>query len=150
MKTCYKCNISKTPEEFGPNRYQVDGLQTYCKNCRRPYMRKRYTEKKDYLTEQGAKRKFNLRMKIFERIGKKCVTCGNTNLYHLQIEHKYDDGKTDRISLHTSKVLRQYLLGHKNITRLQPMCSNCNIEKQLRKYKHLPKFIEEYNAKFKL
>lgn len=33
-KTCYKCNKTKSPEEFHKNKYNYDGLQKMCKLCR--------------------------------------------------------------------------------------------------------------------
>ena len=150
MKICFKCKISKTSEEFGSNITQSDGLQSYCKKCRIPYMRKRYKEKSDHMNKIGAKLKFKYKIILMNLLGGvNCVKCDNTNLYHLQIEHKNDDGKTDRDKYrgNMTKMYKSYIDGKEDIDRLQVMCSNCNIEKQLKKYKHLSKFIEEYNAK---
>lgn len=144
QKVCSKCKLLKLAIEFGPNAGKSDKLQTYCKECRRPWGRQRYSQKKEYLTEQGARNKFSLKLQFLKKLGGKCNVCGNSNLYHLQIDHKFDDGKIDREKgCMLSTMIRKYLRGEYDINRLQCLCANCNMEKQLRKYKFFPKFVEE-------
>lgn len=44
MKTCSKCKIEKSVEEFNKDRQKRDGLISYCKSCARAY-REKHREK---------------------------------------------------------------------------------------------------------
>lgn len=58
-KECIRCNQIKDISEFGKNKKKKDGLQVYCKECRRQ-------EGKKYYYEQGGKEKVQERQKTDE------------------------------------------------------------------------------------
>jgi hypothetical protein len=44
MKTCNKCNLSKLESEFHRDSSKKDGLVTFCKECKKKYRKKYYSE----------------------------------------------------------------------------------------------------------
>jgi len=85
---------------------------------------------------------YNLKIRLIDRLGGKCVKCWNRNLFHLQIEHKFNNGALRRKQYPKTKVLfRAYLKGKLPISELQCMCANCNQEKHIRENKRLTEFL---------
>ena len=46
MKQCSKCKSNKPLSEYHLNKQNKDGLNSYCKDCKKKYMRKNYQSKK--------------------------------------------------------------------------------------------------------
>lgn len=64
MKTCKKCNLEKTIDEFGRNKAKKDGLDIYCKECNALKSRKSKKDKekiKQYNKEYRLKNSDNLK-----------------------------------------------------------------------------------------
>lgn len=47
MKTCTKCKIEKTPEDFYPSKHTADKLSCYCKDCQKSEAKKSYLKRKE-------------------------------------------------------------------------------------------------------
>jgi len=58
------------------------------------------------------------RREILNELGNRCVCCGDTEGMYLEVDHVFNDGKTDRAP--TIKKIR------KNRERYQLLCCNCN------------------------
>jgi hypothetical protein len=66
----------------------------------------------------------NLRNKVLEKLGGKCVQCGFSDWRALQVDHKNSDGAAER---RESKSITQYLKSIlKNSDCYQILCANCN------------------------
>lgn len=57
MKTCIKCSAPKNIGDFYKNKRNRDGLDTYCKSCRREYMKNYHKEHPEYGREYYEKHK---------------------------------------------------------------------------------------------
>ena len=55
MKTCTKCGVSKTPEEFGLDRNKKDGLPSWCKKCNAEGGKKYYAANKETIARKAKK-----------------------------------------------------------------------------------------------
>ena len=53
MKECQKCNIEKPFGDFHKNRRAKDGLNRWCKSCKKQADAKRREEKRDHLNAQS-------------------------------------------------------------------------------------------------
>jgi hypothetical protein len=51
MKNCTKCNINKDLTEFSKRKSSKDGLNLWCKNCNKSYLKTYYLENKERLDE---------------------------------------------------------------------------------------------------
>ena len=61
-------------------------------------------------------------------LGTKCVVCGFTHPYALQIDHVNNNGKEDRKKYNTQQKLYEHILAV-NGEGYQVLCANCNIIK---------------------
>ena len=73
--------------------------------------------------------------KIYDRLGRQCVCCGERDQMYLQIDHVFNDGAQHRKEYHesaktiSSHQLLKYL--DKNPDGLQVLCCNCNFAKKI-------------------
>lgn len=51
MKKCSKCKIEKELSDFNKNKVRKDGLQSYCKGCKKEYKGQWYKANKEKITE---------------------------------------------------------------------------------------------------
>lgn len=146
-KRCPTCKVIKPLISFDKNRYQIKGVQPYCKSCRRPYARAYYLKRKDYINKRNSKYRIFMRFQLIQKLGGKCIECGNNNPFHLQLDHVLNDGADERREYKATgtnrKMLLDYLKGKKDISNLQVLCANCNYEKSLKMYKYYMEFIKE-------
>lgn len=63
MKPCMRCNIEKTPIEFGTDKQKSDGLRPYCKECERAY----WENNKDARNKQRRESYVNRKEIIYKR-----------------------------------------------------------------------------------
>lgn len=74
----------------------------------------------------------NIRIKIFELLGNKCIRCGETDWRCLQVDHVNNDGYNERKKIRGSwayykHILEKIKLGSKDY---QLLCANCNWKKR--------------------
>jgi len=154
-KECAKCNEEKERTEFGKANGRKDGLQPYCKQCRKGYASKNkdklakyhreyrgrekyqewlaeYVEKnKEYISSRSKKYRDKLKAKAFCRYGGYvCACCGETEEAFLAIDH-INGGDTQ----HRKEIAKQgfggngiyYWLRKNNYPKgFQVLCHNCN------------------------
>ncbi|MEQ1349605.1 HNH endonuclease [Acinetobacter junii] len=131
----FNCDLCKDEVSFAPNGFSIDGM-TFCLNCikriafgyfehidRRyeaEYYQEQFKTKMQYQSatsqSQHKKKKIgqSLRMKVYERDGFKCVTCGTQQ--NLSLDH----------------IKPEVLGGESTIENLQTMCKSCNSRKGAR------------------
>jgi hypothetical protein len=128
MKICIKCKIQKT--EFRKSKKYIDGLDVYCKECRR------IADKKTYNTNLAGNRKAGLesKNKIRERnrqfireylIGKSCIDCGENDPIVLEFDHF--ENKKDNLS----EIIQNNSIGkiETEIKKCNIRCANCHRRK---------------------
>ena len=70
-----------------------------------------------------------LKTQCFEKLGNKCVGCGTTDQSVLCIDHKYNNGQSERASgISNIRIQRKVLEGS---DEYQLLCFNCNLKKSI-------------------
>jgi hypothetical protein len=151
-KICSKCNKELNLECFVKNKSEKDGHYHYCKKCRINIRKEEYRKnklnsnfikkQKEYskwygknykqkIKEAAKKQRIKLRKIIFNHYGKKCVCCGENDLFALTIDHINNDGYIHRkkISLAGHNFYR-WLINNDFPKGFQVLCWNCNEEKR--------------------
>lgn len=137
-KICTGCDEEKSHTQFNKDRYSKDGLQTYCKQCKK-------IRQKDYLNtfdgyikyiygdlKSNAKKR-NIKVEIteidivdmYKRQGGKCAL---TNFDMTYIKNTIGDGRDER-NLYNISVDRFDSSGDYTIDNIQLVCSGINTMK---------------------
>ena len=92
----------------------------------------------------------NLKINAYNALGGcKCEICGNTNLVHLNIDHRNNDGSNDRkkIALYTFyRFIVNRILPEEYIKTLRVLCWNCN-KGRVRDYMDIPYENQTYSQR---
>jgi len=67
---------------------------------------------------------------VFDHYGRKCVCCGETREYFLQIDHVNDDGYLHRKEIGPTNLYR-WAIQNGFPDTLQTLCANCNFGKKM-------------------
>ena len=88
MKTCVKCNISKSEGDFNKNKSMKDGLQKYCRACsqERDKIHTSTPEYKQKMVERN-RFKYDKLSEFKSEFGGSCVCCGESRLHLLDFHH---------------------------------------------------------------
>ena len=122
LRNCNKCGHPKDPRDFG-HKGRV------CSSCRREYNSNYYVKNKLDLNEQSKTNIQELNTKIFDILGKSCMTCYETELEFLTVDHVDNDRKQERDYMsHVWK--RDLIAGKVDASKYQVLCRNCNEAKQ--------------------
>jgi len=118
--------------------------------------RKRYFKNKKNRLEAIKIRDLEDHKKIFDILGNKCVSCGETNLNFLTLDHIHNDGyldKTKNGSSLTKTFIRKYRKSGWPIEEIkqkfQILCYNCNSAKVKRDYFDLPYEEQSYGQRYR-
>lgn len=71
-----------------------------------------------------------IRQRAIEKLGSKCVSCGETNPLVLEIDHKENDGKWDRQVRNVFRIVKDIASGI-GLDSFQLLCANCHRLKHL-------------------
>jgi hypothetical protein len=151
QKKYYKDNLEYYTE-YNRNRYWNDRdgdlarSHEYYKENKESileYQAKYYQENKEYLIDYQRKYVNELRNKLYQILGPRCVVCGIDDLQFLTVDHINDDGGRDREERGGLPGLLRYLRGidwnEKYIREnLQILCYNHNCGKGRRLYLDKP------------
>ena len=136
MKICSKCKIKKPNTSFWKSKKNKDGDQGYCIECALAW-RKIWKEErggKKYHRDYMRKARRDLREKLIDLLGAKCMGCGIIDRRLLQIDHIKDGGATHRKKF-TVAGYQYYKDMVKSIekgeNKYQLLCANCNYLKAL-------------------
>ena len=119
MKTCKKCKLPK--EDFRKSKKYLDGLDTFCKECRRVADKKTYNTNLTKNREAGlnSKNKIRERNRQFIReylMGKSCIDCGEKDPIVLEFDHF--ENKKENLSI---------LIQNSSIEKIEAEIKKCNI-----------------------
>ena len=119
MKTCTKCKKQKL--EYRKSIRYPDGLDTYCKECRRIADKKTYNSNLIGNRKIGleSKNKIRVRNRQFIReylIGKSCIDCGENDPIVLEFDHF--ENKKDNIC---------EIIQNCSIEKIEAEIKKCNI-----------------------
>jgi hypothetical protein len=80
VKRCSRCERWLELSAFTPNRTRRDGLQTFCRECQRSYMRWHYDTNREYYLAKAlrsnSKRRTGVRAMLHELKSVPCASCG--------------------------------------------------------------------------
>jgi len=128
MKTCKKCNLPK--EDFRKYKKSLDGLDPYCKDCRKIADIKTYNSNLTGNRKAGlaSKNKVRERNRQFLRdylIGKSCIDCGESDPIVLEFDHFENKKENIAILIQNSSIERIKL----EILKCKVRCANCHRRK---------------------
>lgn len=130
MKRCPRCGIEKSLSDFGPNARRADGLQSYCRACRREYVRDHYARNADrYRTAtavRNERRRSLVRKLIRKAKDRPCADCGvRYPFYVMDFDHRPGEKKLfnigrDGLTDQSADSVRR------EIDKCDVVCSNCH------------------------
>jgi hypothetical protein len=130
MKRCPACGRDKPRSAFGSNGARKDGLQSYCWDCRRAYLRRHYRdnaiEYRALAARRNLRRRNAIRDIIREAKDRPCADCGTLYpRYVMDFDHR--DTATKRYNIGRdalSKLSPEMVLGE--IAKCDVVCANCH------------------------
>ncbi|MFD0586453.1 hypothetical protein ACFQZE_00455 [Paenibacillus sp. GCM10027627] len=143
-KKCSSCKEIKERSQFSKHNYSLDGLQTYCKFCKRVFDKKR----KEKFKEQA------LEKVVIEKRCKNCRETKNTMEFTKSINSKDGFSNICRMCMSVQyrnrkreKQLKERIeaIGYVEIEKVIPkdidlfqtkICTKCNLEKTLREFNY--------------
>ena len=134
MKRCGRCEHWLPPEAFTPNRSRRDGLQAFCQECQRAYMRAHYEANRAYYLAKArrsnAKAHHVFRERLWELKSAPCQDCGvQYPPWVMQFDHVRGD-KLFNVSSTPSKSLDAML---REAAKCEVVCSNCHQQRTWRR-----------------
>lgn len=109
-KTCPQCKVEYDITGFNKAPKRADGLRAWCKGCER-----RKAQEKIY----------DLRQKVYHKLGDSCQRCGFADQRALQIDHVRGGGNKEHAEIKNNKVFLNKVLADSEGT-YQILCANCN------------------------
>lgn len=129
MKTCTKCKIEKSDDEFSFKNKKNNIRQSQCKICIKERDKQRYDDnihnRKTKLRDQQIKNLIEVK-KYYKKYkqSQKCSRCGDNRWYVIDFHHIKD--KTMSVSLIVKKGSINQL--KKELEKCIPLCANCHRE----------------------
>ena len=119
-KVCTKCKIEKDESEFYTSKITVDGLEYYCKECKKAISSTQNKGRREYMYDyQHANREF------VESLKTDCIKCGEDRPWVIQFHHV--DHRTKEFDV-TQIGTRSRASIWKEASKCVCLCSNCHDE----------------------
>lgn len=126
MKTCSKCELTKSLSDFPVNKSKKDGRGSYCKMCQREYVRKHYNENTQYYVDKSLRRKQQAKQFIAEyKDNDCCVHCGESATCCLEFHHRDPTKKDFVLSLAGNNGFALSTI-QREIEKCDLVCANCH------------------------
>lgn len=124
MKTCTKCFIEKTEEEFRLHSVRKTRY-SYCTDCHRAQIRQHYSDNKQYYIDKASAWKKDCREQINIIKSVPCKDCGQSYPpYVMDFDHLGLEDKIYNISqMVGAKGMKSIL---KEIDKCEIVCANCH------------------------
>lgn len=123
-KLCNDCDSVKSVTEFHANKARPDGLQAYCKECKRSRDRKCYKDNKEVYVERNSNNRRLLRDEINDiKASAGCRYCDETDFCCLEFHHHSGD-KENTISRLVQTAARLKALAE--VKKCHVVCRNCH------------------------
>jgi len=132
MKICAKCKEEKNLYEFTKNKSQPDGMQRYCKKCKKVSDKKWIDENPSIWKEGNRLKNEKIKLILSEiriSLGSKCIKCSESREHLLDFHHIDKNDKEAIISsilsyngFGTQALKKAYDEANKCVL----LCSNCH------------------------
>ncbi len=87
-KHCYRCKTVKDGSEFSKNSTRRDGLQGYCKKCKKEADRANYLKDPQRKYRENSAHKRSIKLKVLDYLlNHPCVDCGEADPIFLEFDH---------------------------------------------------------------
>lgn len=128
MKRCPKCQETKTKSEFGSHSTRRDGVQVYCRLCRKEVDRASYKKDPSKQVQRNRDRVNKNKLKAFEYLSKHpCIDCGMINPIVLTFDHVRGQKRGDVARMINSSISWESILVE--IGKCEVRCFNCHMIK---------------------
>lgn len=125
MKRCPRCGETKPLSEFHANKSRRDGVQTYCKPCRRQIDHDRYERFRRTRVPTRKWERGRAEWLLSLKNGRPCTDCGGTfSPEVMQWDHLPGNAKLGNISTDFRGRSRQEVLDE--IAKCELVCANCH------------------------
>jgi len=126
-KTCQKCKKSLPINFYYKNKRRKDGLQDYCKKCKKAQDSKSFqNHKSKWVKHYSQKAKEKKHWFDSLRAKERCQKCGENRYYVLDYHHIDPEGKIKEISSLVWSVKKEKVL--EEIKKCVVLCKNCHAE----------------------
>ena len=125
MKTCSKCNQTKSESEFNKKKKSLDGLNCQCRQCENQSGRNHYNKNKKYYIDKAANQVQKM-IDWFENYKSKCQCeiCGESHPSTFDFHHIDSSQKDDCISILVRRGSMKRL--QKELPKCKVFCANCH------------------------
>lgn len=126
QKLCRNCDTVKPLSYFSKSKGKSDGLQPFCKECMKVYLKSRYEATREYSISTRMKRKADLRRHFAEyKSTLKCEECPESHPAALDFHHR--DGSSKEATVSQAVALGWSLKRlMAEIAKCRVLCSNCH------------------------
>ena len=131
MKTCPRCQVTRPLAAFSRNVRRADGVQSYCIECRREYLRKHYARNAGKYRTLAAVRNESRRAAIRRIIRKAkhqpCWDCGvSYPAYVMDFDHRDSSQKRFNIGRDALSGRCSEEALRAEIEKCEVVCANCH------------------------
>ena len=132
MKTCTMCKAPKTLESFACNKLKKDGLQPYCRECKKLRQNAWYAKNRERhifnVRSRIGEIRQDLHLRIFSYLqSHPCVDCGEVDPVVLDFDHVRGEKRSDiAIMVHTGFSWKTV---EAEIAKCEVRCANCHRRK---------------------
>jgi hypothetical protein len=130
-KVCSKCKSEKLIVEFPPNKQCKYGVRSTCKQCVNEYHKQWHKDNPSKVRSYSRTTHRNVRQRVLELLGAKCIKCGFDDPRALTIDHVNGDGHQDRKQFSNTQICQNILQGRVDRSNYQILYENHNRIKQI-------------------
>lgn len=130
MKKCSGCKQEKPLTHFYKSSHHSQGVQTYCKECNKLWVRRRYLKNKEYYNLVNKKtKKRNRELVVSHLLTHPCIDCGEKDPVVLEFDHVGEKKNTVCVSISRLHCIERLL---HEISQCEVRCANCHRRKTAR------------------
>ena len=134
MFKCACCKSIKEKDEFYSSKRNRSGVQSFCKECNKLWVRKRYIANKKYYDDKNRETRRNNQVYVLNFLrSHPCVACGENDPIVLDFDH------IEKKLLSVSKMVTKLWSIKKiqeEIDKCQILCSNCHRRKTAKDFNY--------------
>ena len=124
-KYCRRCGNVLNVENFNKNKAKKDGLNSFCRQCSKDYLKEHYKRNKRYYIDKAEKHKKKTRLSRLDILkDKACLHCGEADPDVLEFHHRNPTDKYKNVSTLFSKGWSRKVV--EEMAKCDILCANCH------------------------